>query len=79
MRCQKYGVSSEADNADIWNKQDAGDDTKLGVTWLYLVSVAPPCIQTVSVMSLCHAVLCGSGGKCVCVSPCHWRKESMLV
>ena len=30
-------------------------------------------------MSLCHAVLRGLGGKCVCVSPCHGGKEHKLV
>ena len=30
-------------------------------------------------MSLCHAVLRDLGGKCVCVSPCHWGKERLLV
>ena len=30
-------------------------------------------------MSLCHAVMHDLGGKCACVSPCHWGKESLLV
>ena len=33
-----------------------------------------PCGQTTSVMSLCHAVLRGLGGKCISVSLYRWWK-----
>ena len=42
--------------------------TMLNCTYSLLQSVWP----IPSVMWLCHGVLRGHGGKCVCVSPCHW-------
>ena len=40
------------------------------------------CGQTVwrimSVMSQCHADLCGLGGNCVCAAPCHWGARNRL-
>ena len=37
------------------------------------------CGQITSVISLCHAAVHGLGGKHMCMSPCHWGKENVLV
>ena len=38
-----------------------------------------PCGEITFVMSQCHADLHSLGGKCVCVAPCHWGAQNMLV
>ena len=62
---------------EIWHVAGERDDwsTRLVVTLLYLVC-GTPCGQIAAVMSLCHSVLCGLGGKCVCVSPRHSGTET---